>query len=84
MIAELNIYLSDWTGVIGTIVGYSVGFRDRLRHGQFRQDSRFDMLAAFRPESSEEPLEKSVEKITSINGITASETLISFSLPENL
>jgi len=36
----------------------------------------FDILAAFRADSSEELLEKSVEKIGSINGITASETLI--------
>ena len=42
----------------------------------------FDILAAFRADSSEELLEKSVEKIGSINGITASETLISYSLPE--
>jgi len=41
----------------------------------------FDILAAFRADSSEELLEKSVEKIGSINGITASETLISYSLP---
>ncbi len=42
----------------------------------------FDILAAFRADSSEELLERSVEKIGSINGITASETLISYSLPE--
>ncbi len=42
----------------------------------------FDILAAFRADSSEELLEKSVEKIGSINGITASETLISYSPPE--
>src|SRR3989475_2709108 len=42
----------------------------------------FDILAAFRADSSEELLEQSVEKIGSINGITASETLISYSLPE--
>src|SRR6266705_1731240 len=42
----------------------------------------FDILAAFRADSSEDLLEKSVEKIGSINGITASETLISYSLPE--
>jgi DNA-binding Lrp family transcriptional regulator len=42
----------------------------------------FDILAAFRADSSEELLEKSVEKISSINGITASETLISYNLPE--
>src|SRR6267378_6825911 len=42
----------------------------------------FDILATFRADSSEELLEKSVEKISSINGITASETLISYSLPE--
>ncbi len=42
----------------------------------------FDVLAAFRADSSEELLEKSVEKIGSINGITASETLISYSPPE--
>src|SRR6266498_3692570 len=42
----------------------------------------FDILAAFRADSSEDLLEKSVEKISSINGITASETLISYSLPE--
>ena len=42
----------------------------------------FDILAAFRADSSEELLEKSVEKIGSINGITASETLISYNLPE--
>jgi DNA-binding Lrp family transcriptional regulator len=42
----------------------------------------FDILAAFRADTSEELLEKSVEKIGSINGITASETLISYSLPE--
>ena len=42
----------------------------------------FDILAAFRADSSEELLEKSVEKIGSINGITASETLISYTLPE--
>src|SRR6266436_5684005 len=41
----------------------------------------FDILAAFRADSSEELLEKSVEKIGSINGVTASETLISYSLP---
>ena len=23
---ELNIYLSDWTGVVGAIIGYGVGF----------------------------------------------------------
>jgi DNA-binding Lrp family transcriptional regulator len=44
----------------------------------------FDILAAFRADSSEELLEKSVEKISSINGITASETLISYNLPEKL
>src|SRR5260370_10267357 len=42
----------------------------------------FDILAAFRADSSEDLLEKSVEKISSINGITASETLISYTLPE--
>ena len=42
----------------------------------------FDILAAFRADSSEELLKKSVEKIGSINGITASETLISYNLPE--
>ena len=42
----------------------------------------FDILAAFRADTSEELLEKSVEKIGSINGITASETLISYSPPE--
>jgi DNA-binding Lrp family transcriptional regulator len=42
----------------------------------------FDILAAFRADSSEELLEKSVEKIASINGITASETLISYNPPE--
>jgi len=42
----------------------------------------FDILAAFRADSSEELLEKSVEKISSINGVTASETLISYSPPE--
>ena len=42
----------------------------------------FDILAAFRADSQEELLEKSVEKIGSINGITASETLISYSPPE--
>ncbi len=42
----------------------------------------FDILAAFRADSSEDLLEKSVEKISSINGITASETLISYNLPE--
>jgi DNA-binding Lrp family transcriptional regulator len=42
----------------------------------------FDILATFRADSSEELLEKSVEKIGSINGITASETLISYNLPE--
>ncbi len=42
----------------------------------------FDILAAFRADSSEELLERSVEKIGSINGITASETLISYSPPE--
>ena len=42
----------------------------------------FDILAAFRADSSEELLEQSVEKIGNINGITASETLISYSLPE--
>src|SRR5438094_5846616 len=41
----------------------------------------FDILAAFRADSSEDLLEKSVEKIGSINGITASETLISYNLP---
>src|SRR5205807_92583 len=41
----------------------------------------FDILAAFRADSSEELLKGSVEKIGSINGITASETLISYSLP---
>ena len=42
----------------------------------------FDILAAFRADTSEELLERSVEKIGSINGITASETLISYSPPE--
>ena len=42
----------------------------------------FDILAAFRADSQEELLEKSVEKIGNINGITASETLISYSPPE--
>src|SRR6266540_847008 len=42
----------------------------------------FDILAAFRADSPEELVEQSVEKIGSINGITASETLISYSLPE--
>ncbi len=42
----------------------------------------FDILAAFRADSQEELLEESVEKIGSINGITASETLISYSPPE--
>jgi len=42
----------------------------------------FDILAAFRADSSEDLLEKSIEKISSINGITASETLISYNLPE--
>lgn len=42
----------------------------------------FDILAAFRADSQEELLEKSVEKIGSINGITASETLISYNPPE--
>jgi len=42
----------------------------------------FDILAAFRADSSEDLLEKSVEKVGSINGITASETLISYNLPE--
>jgi len=42
----------------------------------------FDILAAFRADTSEELLEKSVEKIGSINGVTASETLISYSPPE--
>ena len=42
----------------------------------------FDILAAFRADNSEDLLEKSVEKISSINGITASETLISYTLPE--
>jgi len=37
---------------------------------------------SFRADSSEDLLEKSVEKISSINGITASETLISYNLPE--
>jgi len=23
---ELNVYLSDWTGVVGAIVGYGIGF----------------------------------------------------------
>ena len=23
---ELNIYLSDWTGVLGVIIGYGIGF----------------------------------------------------------
>ena len=23
---ELNIYLSDWTGIIGAIIGYGIGF----------------------------------------------------------
>ena len=23
---ELNIYLSDWTGVVGVIIGYGIGF----------------------------------------------------------
>ena len=41
----------------------------------------FDILAAFRADSSEELLKGSVEKIGSINGITASETLISYNLP---
>jgi len=41
----------------------------------------FDIFAAFRADSSEALLEKSVEKIGSIDGITASETLISYSLP---
>ena len=26
MNTELNIYLSDWTGVVGAIIGYSIGF----------------------------------------------------------
>src|SRR5882762_43013 len=42
----------------------------------------FDILAAFRADSHEKLLEKSVEKIGSINGITASETLISYNPPE--
>src|SRR5947209_2831005 len=42
----------------------------------------FDILTAFRADTSEELLERSVEKIGSINGITASETLISYSPPE--
>ena len=42
----------------------------------------FDILAAFRADSSEELLETSVEKIGSIKGITASETIISYSPPE--
>jgi len=42
----------------------------------------FDILAAFRANSSEDLLEKSVEKIGSINGVTASETLVSYELPE--
>ncbi|HMB67585.1 MAG TPA: Lrp/AsnC ligand binding domain-containing protein, partial [Candidatus Bathyarchaeia archaeon] len=42
----------------------------------------FDILAAFRADNSEDLLEKSVEKISSISGITASETLISYTLPE--
>ena len=42
----------------------------------------FDILAAFRADNSEDLLEKSVEKISSINGITASETLTSYTLPE--
>ena len=41
----------------------------------------FDIFAAFRADRSEDLLEKSVEKIGSIDGITASETLISYSLP---
>jgi hypothetical protein len=23
---ELNIYLSDWTGIVGAIIGYGIGF----------------------------------------------------------
>ena len=23
---ELNVYLSDWTGVVGAIIGYGIGF----------------------------------------------------------
>ena len=42
----------------------------------------FDILAAFRADSSEELLEKSVERISNINGVTAGETLISYSPPE--
>ena len=44
----------------------------------------FDILAAFRADNSEDLLEKSVEKISSLNGITASETLLSYTLPEKL
>ncbi len=42
---------------------------------------RFDVLATFNGYSPEELLETSVEKIGSINGITASETLIAYNPP---
>lgn len=41
----------------------------------------FDLRVAFRTNSFEELLEEVVEKMGSINGITASETLISYNLP---
>jgi len=42
----------------------------------------FDILAAFRADSPEELVEQSVEKISNINGITSSETLLSYTPPE--
>jgi DNA-binding Lrp family transcriptional regulator len=42
----------------------------------------FDILAAFRADSPEDIVEQSIEKIGNISGITASETLLSYSPPE--
>ena len=42
----------------------------------------FDILAAFRADSPEDLVEQSVEKISNISGITASETLLSYTPPE--
>jgi DNA-binding Lrp family transcriptional regulator len=42
----------------------------------------FDILAAFRADSPEDLVEQSVERISNISGITASETLLSYTPPE--
>ena len=42
----------------------------------------FDILAAFRADSQEDLVEQSVERISNITGITSSETLLSYTLPE--